>query len=131
MPDESSQMKKCLVLNDKNIAGDRTHDYLSAYEFDIDMISDGEEALSLCEQTMPDVILVDCKMSKMDGQQFLERLAILRRARYSEAPVILFCVDRTDVEAMGKAVWSGATECLVKPFDADILDFKLQQSGVI
>jgi len=124
-------MKKCLVLNDENIAGDSTCDYLSAYEFDVDITSDGEEALSLCEQTMPDVILVDCKMQKMNGQQFLERLAILRRARYSQAPVILFCLDNTDVEAMGRAVWSGATECLVKPFDADILDFKLQQSGVI
>ncbi len=124
-------MKKCLVLNDNNDARQRTFNYLCAYDFDIDLMSDGEEALFLCEQNMPDVILVDCKMSKMDGLQFLERLALLRRARNSETPVILFCLDTNDVEAMGKAVWTGATECLVKPFDADILDFKLQQSGAI
>mgnify|MGYP003627873208 CR=1 FL=1 len=124
-------MKKCLVLNNKNVAGDRTSDFLSTYEFEIEFMSDGEQALSLCEQIMPDVILVDSKMSKMDGQQFLERLAVLRRARHSQPPVILFCLDKTDVDAMGRAVWSGATECLVKPFDADILDFKLQQAGAI
>jgi len=94
-------------------------------------MSDGEEALSLCEQNMPDVILVDSDMAKMDGMQFLERLAALRRARHSEPPVILFCLDTKDVETMGKAVWNGATECLLKPYDADILDFKLQQSGVV
>lgn len=124
-------MKKCLVLNDNNASRERTYAYLSAYDFDIDLMSDGEEALSLCEQKMPDVIIVNSKMSKMDGLQFLERLSILRRARYCHTPVILFCLESTDVEAMGKAVWNGATECLMKPFDADILDFKLHQSGAI
>jgi len=124
-------MKKCLVLNDNTDARQRAYNYLSAYDFDIDLMSDGEEALDLCEHNMPDVILVDCNMSKMDGLQFLERLAILRRARHIQTPVILFCLDTNDVETMGKAVWSGAAECLVKPFDADILDFKLQQSGAI
>ncbi len=124
-------MKKCLLLNDNNATAQRTFGYLSAYDFDIDLLSDGEEALSLCEQHMPDVILVDSNMSTMNGLQFLERLSALRRARRSQEPVILFCLDTTDVDAMGKAMWNGATECLVKPFDADILEFKLQQSGAI
>jgi len=124
-------MKKCLLLNDNNANAQRTFGYLSAYDFDIDLLSDGEEALSLCEQHMPDVILVDSNMSTMNGLQFLERLSALRRARRSQEPVILFCLDTTDVDAMGKAMWNGATECLVKPFDADILEFKLQQSGAI
>jgi len=129
--DESSAMKKCLVLNDNADVRNRTCGYLSAYNFEIDLMSDGEDALSLCEHTMPDVILVDCHMEKMDGLQFLERLAAIRRARYSQTPVILFCLDATDVEAMGKAVWNGATECLMNPYDADILDFKLRQSGAL
>ena len=124
-------MKKCLVLNDNKDSRNRTCGYLSAYNFDVDLMSDGEEALSLCEQKMPDVIIVDTGTSTMDGLQFLERLSILRRARRSDEPVILFCLDKTDIETMGKAVWNGAAECLVKPFDADILDFKLQQSGAI
>lgn len=94
-------------------------------------MSDGERALSLCAENMPDVILVESTMAKMGGLEFLEQLAILRRARYSEAPAILFCLDRQDPDAMGEAVWKGATECLLNPYDADILDFKLQQSGAI
>lgn len=124
-------MKKCLILNDNIDSRERMRSYLSTYDFEIDLVSDGEEALLLCERNMPDIILVDDNMSKMGGLQFLERLSVLRRARYSEEPVILLCLESTDVEKMGKALWSGAAECLMKPFDADILDFKLQQSGAI
>lgn len=80
----------------------------------------------MCQQNMPDLILVDHLMPKVDGLEFLKRL---NKTRGGGRPVVLFCSGESDAGALGSALWQGAAECLIKPFDADLLDFKLRQVG--
>ncbi len=77
---------------------------------------------------MPDVILLDSDTPKMSGLEFLSRL---RRTERGRKPVVLYCAAGHDAGRIGQAILRGASECLVKPFDVELLDFKLHQSGAV
>ena len=121
-------MKKCLIVDDSREDRQIAARYLRKFGFQVNHASDGDEALGMCEQNMPDVILVDHLMPKVDGLEFLKRLS---KTRGGGRPVVLFCSAESDAGALGRALWQGAAECLVKPFDADLLDFKLHQVGAL
>ena len=119
-------MKKCLIVDDSRKDRQVAARYLRRFGFQVKHAKDGDEGLVMCKQHMPDVILVDHLMPKVDGLEFLKRL---KKTRGGRRPVVLFCSAENDAAALGNALWQGAAECLVKPFDAELLDFKLQQVG--
>ncbi|MHA1523333.1 MAG: hypothetical protein ACTSY1_02865 [Alphaproteobacteria bacterium] len=85
--------------------------------------SDVGRALECMAATDPAVILAS---SDVVGPAAIRRLV---RATRGETAVIL--VARSiDVHLISAAIWHGAAECLMRPFDPNILEFKLQQTGV-
>lgn len=121
-------MKKCLIVDDSREDRQIAARYLRNFGFLIKQAGNGDEALTMCRQDMPDIILVDHLMPKVDGLEFLKKL---KKTRGGTRPVVLFCSGQGDRAALGNALWQGAAECLVKPFDADLLNFKLHQVGAI
>ena len=121
-------MKKCLIVDDSHEDRQIAANYLEGLGFVTTQAGDGDEALTMCRQDMPDFILVDDIMPRVDGLEFLKRL---HRTRGGKRPVVLFCSGHGDTAALGTAIWEGAAECLIKPFDADLLSFKLHQVGVM
>ncbi len=74
----------------------------------------GDEALSLFESTVPDLIISDVMMPQMDGLELLTRLK--ESARLSNIPVIMLTADSSPETA--KQVYdTGAITHLVKPFN--------------
>lgn len=67
-------------------------------------------------------------MPDMDGLEFLGNL---RATESGRRVAVLFCSANSNAEALGQAIDKGAEECLMKPFDADLLDFKLRQIGAL
>lgn len=43
---------------------------------------------------------------------------------------MLYCSDNSDPESLSALILEGASECLIKPFDDELLEFKLLQSGI-
>lgn len=121
-------MKKCLIVDDSREDRQIAARYLRKFGFHVKHARNGDEALDMCQRNMPDVILVDHYMPRVNGLEFLKRLG---KTRGGGRPVVLFCSADGDAGALGTALWQGASECLIKPFDADLLDFKLQQVGVL
>ncbi len=121
-------MKMCLIVDDSREDRQIAARYLRKFGFLIKQAVDGDEALTMCRQNMPDIILVDHLVPKVDGLEFLKKL---KKTRGGTKPVVLFCSRQGDTAALGRALWQGAAECLVKPFDADLLNFKLHQVGAI
>ena len=81
-----------------------------------------------CERDLPDFIFLSSTMPDMDGLEFLRRFQNIKDAGRT---VILFCSANASSEDLGMAIHKGAGECLMKPFDADLLDFKLRQIGAL
>jgi len=120
--------RTCLIVDNDDETRDRFGELLGRHQFDIRQARDGIEALEVCRKAMPDVILVDSSVPKTGGLRFLRHL---RRTSNGKRPVVLFCARSGDFRQFGAAIAGGASECLTKPFDAELLDFKLQQSGAV
>ncbi len=122
-------MKTCLIVDKGDITRNTAYRYLRGHDFSVQGAEDGEQALSMCRKRMPDVILVD-DSANVSGYA-LDFVKKLNKSKTGKRPVVIYCSRERDAAKIGAALWEGATECLMKPFDADLLDFKLHQSGIM
>ena len=120
-------MRSCLVVDDSKVIRKVARHILETLNFNVDEAEDGREALSRCGASMPDVILLDWNMPVMSGMEFLRAL---RQADLSSQPKVVFCTTENDIAHIRAAIEAGADEYVMKPFDRDTLQSKLQIVGV-
>ena len=77
---------------------------------------------------LPDCILLDWNMPVMSGIEFLEALRALEGANQ---PKVIFCSRHNEMKYIVQALEAGADEYIMKPFDGDILKFKLSRAGLL
>jgi two-component system, chemotaxis family, chemotaxis protein CheY len=121
-------MKTCLVVDDSSVIRKVARRILEGLEFEIAEAEDGEQALDACRGKMPDAILLDWNMPKMDGYEFLR---LLRRLPDGDRPKVVFCTTENDVAHIARALHAGANEYIMKPFDKEIVEAKFQEVGLI
>jgi signal transduction histidine kinase len=96
---------------------------LLAGRYEVEAVSDGEEALAAVRRAPPDLVLSDVMMPKLDG------LALTRALRADpslrEIPVVLLSA-RAGEEARVEGLGDGADDYLVKPFSARELLARLE-----
>lgn len=120
-------MKSCLVVDDSKVIRKVARHILETLDFAVEEAEDGREALVRCETNMPDVVLLDWNMPVMGGMEFLRTL---RRSDYGSQPKVVFCTTENDAAHIRAAIDAGADEYVMKPFDRDTLESKLQIVGV-
>jgi two-component system chemotaxis response regulator CheY len=121
-------MKTCLVVDDSKVIRKVARHILEALHFNVEEAGDGREALDRCEAgNLPDVILLDWNMPVMSGMEFLRSL---RGSALPVRPKVVFCTTENDVAHIRAAIDAGADEYMMKPFDRDTLESKLQLVGV-
>jgi len=121
-------MKTCLIVDDSSVIRKVARRILEGLEFEIVEAEDGEQALDACRRQLPEAILLDWNMPKMDGYEFLRSL---RRLPGGDAPRVVFCTTENDVAQIARALHAGANEYIMKPFDKDIVEAKFQEVGLI
>lgn len=80
--------------------------------------NNGERCLSLCQEQLPDVILLDAMMPGMDGFRCCSRLRAIFGDR---CPPILMITTLHDQEFVDQAFAAGATDFITKPIHWAIL----------
>jgi len=121
-------MKTCLVVDDSKVIRKVARHILEALHFNVEEAGDGREALDRCNAgNLPDVILLDWNMPVMSGMEFLRSLG---DAAISNRPKVVFCTTENDVAHIRAAIDAGADEYMMKPFDRETLESKLQLVGV-
>jgi len=121
-------MKHCLVVDDSSVIRKVARRILEGLQFEIAEAEDGEQALEVCRSRMPDAVLLDWNMPKMDGYEFLR---VLRRMPDGDRPKVVFCTTENDVAHIARALHAGANEYIMKPFDKEIVEAKFQEVGLI
>jgi two-component system, chemotaxis family, chemotaxis protein CheY len=121
-------MKTCLVVDDSSVIRKVARRILEGLDFQISEAENGEEAIETCKAQLPDAILLDWNMPKMDGYDFLR---VLRRLPGGDKPKVVFCTTENDVAHIARALHAGANEYIMKPFDKDIVEAKFQEVGLI
>lgn len=120
-------MKNCLIVDDSRVIRKVSRHIVEGLGLDVSEAADGSEALGKCAEAMPDVILLDWNMPVMDGIEFL---TTLRSQPDGGKPKVVFCTTENDVAHIRQAIDAGADEYVMKPFDHDTLQIKLQLVGV-
>ena len=121
-------MKTCLVIDDSRVIRKVACRILKDLAFEAVEAENGAEALMVCRQKMPDVILLDWQMPQMNGMEFLKAL---RSETRGNRPVVLFCTTENDVSHISEALGAGADEYLMKPYDRGMLEAKLAEVGLV
>lgn len=86
--------------------------------FEVRQAKDGEEGWKIAQETMPDIIISDIMMPKMDGNTLCRKLK--SDVRTSHIPVILLTAKGTDADKT-EGYNAGADSYLTKPFTAGLL----------
>ncbi len=121
-------MKICLVVDDSSVIRKVARRILEGMDFRIVEAEDGEVALERCRENLPDAILLDWNMPRMDGYEFLKAL---RRLPGGDGPKVVFCTTENDVGHIARALHAGANEYIMKPFDRAIVEAKFQEVGLV
>lgn len=108
--------KRVLVAEDESIIRMDIVETLREAGFDVVAeAGDGEQAVALATEHMPDIIVMDIKMPNMDGIEAAERIQALK------IPVVLLTAF-SQKELVERATEAGAMAYVVKPFSpSDLL----------
>ena len=97
---------------------------LVAVGFEVLVAKDGQEGLDLARKELPDIILLDLMLPKMDGYKVC---ALLKTdMRYSRIPIIIFTA-RAEGNDMKMAKEAGADAYITKPFEPETLLSKIKE----
>lgn len=108
------QKKQILVVEDQDLLLMAIRDVLEMEGYQVTTAGDGIEGLEMMRNTMPDLIIADISMPRMDGYKFFE--AVHARSEWVPIPFI-FLTARAEKEDRLKGKAMGAEDYLVKPFD--------------
>ena len=113
---------KVLMVDDEERFRTTTAKILARKGFETILAESGEEALDKLDQS-PDVVILDVKMSGLDGHATLKII----KERQPDTPVIML-TGHGDVPGARKAYETGAFDYLAKPCDVDLLSAKIQDA---
>jgi class 3 adenylate cyclase len=106
---------KILIVDDEPFNLDLLEQELTDQNYAIERASDGVEALEKVDSFLPDVILLDYMMPRMNGLEVINRLK--QNDRYRSIPVILLTAKASQEDKV-KGLDAGAEDYVVKPFDS-------------
>ncbi|HKQ75344.1 MAG TPA: response regulator transcription factor [Blastocatellia bacterium] len=110
-----SQSQRILVVDDEIQIARVLRRSLAARGYEVQVASEGEEALEIFKSWAPDLVITDLSMPNMGGLELCRRI----RAT-SQSPILVLSVkgeERTKVEALD----AGADDYVTKPFGIDEL----------
>jgi len=102
---------RVLVVEDDEAIADVVRRALRQEGHEVRSAADGVEALSLSEEFVPDLVILDLGLPRLDGVE------VSRRLRAESDVPILMLTARAEVEDRVEGLDSGADDYLVKPFE--------------
>jgi DNA-binding response OmpR family regulator len=115
-----------ILLADKSITIQKVVEMLfSGRDYEVTCVSDGETALSEAARVIPDVVLADVDLPRLDGYAFSGRLK--QTPLLAQTPVILM-MSRDDVYDTTKGKDAGIIDNIAKPFESQELIGKVKKA---
>lgn len=89
--------------------------------FSVILACDGKEAISLFEESLPDMVMLDVEMPFKDGY---EVCAYLRNKVGNELPIVMV-TGMDDTQSIDRAFEVGATAFIAKPINWDLIHYRI------
>ena len=117
-------MKKILIVDDEQDIVESLKFVLEAADFTCHCAYNGEDGLRLAKELVPDLIILDVMMPKINGFKISRLLKY--DAKYKNIP-ILMVTARTQEEDKLIGEETGADEYITKPFELEEVVKKVEQ----
>ncbi len=112
-------MPKLLIVDDEIDVREFAANFFRKRKMEVTVVSSGEEALSILEEQKPHLILLDIKMTGMDGIETLKRI----KEKDRDTKVIMVTGKKPEEEeALNKCQELGALDYIHKPLELDELE---------
>lgn len=121
-------MKTCLIVDDSGVIRMVAKRIIQELGFETAEAADGQIALEMSQESLPDAVLLDWNMPNMDG---LEYLRALRQLPGGDTVRVIFCTTENDLRHIQEALAAGADEYIMKPFDKEIVANKFDLLGLL
>ncbi len=118
-----SRKAKILVVDDEPSQRKMLQANLSLDGYEVYEADDGKTAISRVSEEFFDLILMDNRMSQLDGIEALKQIK-----KISPGIPVIIITAYASVETAVEALQSGAHDYLTKPLDIDELRIKVQQT---
>ena len=109
---------KILIVDDSSTAVALLQVFLVGRETEIRVAPDGVEGLRIAREMVPDVVVTDLIMPRMDGWELCA--AIRADPKLRQVPIIAM-TTRTDAESQLRATQAGANAVITKPASPEAL----------
>ena len=112
-------MAKILVVDDEPDIVRVVVKIMEARGHTVATASDGPKALEKANEVLPDVVILDVNLPKMDGFEVCRTLKTDRATKH--IPVVMMTAAYVSVEDADKGTELGADEYVIKPFLREVL----------
>ncbi|WP_396587794.1 PleD family two-component system response regulator [Bermanella sp. R86510] len=109
---------KVLIVEDESLNQKMMDMILKGEGFETHIASDGLEALSIAQKWLPDVIIMDIRMPKMNGLKVTQKLK--SKAEFANTIIIMLTAHSEKV-VVSECLKAGAADFIVKPAKKDKL----------
>lgn len=107
-------LRKALVIDDDDVFRTQLCRVLERRHWTVQQAADGDEAIRLAQECVPDLAIVDLRLPGLGGLEIVKRLR-----RISDATAIIVLTGYGSIATALSAVRLGADDFLTKPADAD------------
>ena len=122
------EMRQCLLIGSNDEDRRNLGRLIMAHGFELAMAEDAQQAVAISRSLPVDLVVMPESACGCDGFTIIRQM---QRCERGAAPKVLVYAERAEAGIIGRAIWSGASECFVKPFDASIIGLKLRQVGAV
>lgn len=112
-------MKKKILVVDDELTICELLKYFLTPQYEVVTTCSGLEALTWLESNIPDLIISDIQMTKMNGFEFLKEMRLMGYMKHT--PIIMLS-GRTESKERVKCYRLGAQDYLTKPFNPEELE---------
>ena len=116
-------MAKILIAEDERDIRDLITFTLGFAGYEVVSAANGEEAVNLARQEIPDLVLMDVRMPRMTGYEACA--AMKADPKLKDIPVVFLSAKGQDAEIQ-TGLQAGAVDYLLKPFAPDQLTERVQ-----
>lgn len=117
-------MTKIIIAEDNSQDRYLLETILKKYDYDVRSAKNGQEALDLAKEELPDILISDIMMPVMDGFSLCR--AWKTDERFKTIPIVFYSATYISTKDKEFAKLLGATEFIIKPQPPDVLAGKLR-----
>lgn len=119
-----SEAKKILIVDDEQDIVETLKFMLEAEGYECFCAYDGEEGLSLAKEIIPDLMILDVMMPKINGYKISRLLKY--DTKYKDIPILMVTARSQDEDRLiGEE--TGVNEYITKPFELDCVIQKVKE----